>query len=690
MVGVPTLVHFLARSRPVRLRYPTVRFLLEAIKHRRALFRFRDLLVLLLRAAAVLLLAAAFARLFSRAHSAIELEGEEPTVRVVLLDASESMQARRSVVRVFDLAKATAVKYVKRRSGLEANVIVCGAQAHPVFEGVSGNLTELEAAVSAAEVRDEGLDVRAALVSAARMFKEAGDVRKELVIVSDMQASNWKDAPTDLVGEGVSWRFEQVGLTGEVGNLAVTGVRTASPGKAGEAVELVVEVGNFSGTVQTVEVKVEAGDATYSGRAECEAWGRGSVVAVIPAEGAEGAAGGGNGAGGAAWISGTVRLVDARDVLPADDARAFVVGIAPVGRHVILSRESGSEVATSRYFLQEALSAGEGEAVRVLDGAAPDADILAGADLVAVAGAGRLPAGTVKLLAALVTRGTSLLVVAEGARDLENLLAFEKACGEEFRFPVAFSPYGRWGAGGRRIDKVKKDEQPFAVMAGSMELLRGIEFAGALRSVAGSAESAEDVLATYNDGSAALVVTPCGRGRVGVLNADIARSTLPSSPLFVPLVQELAERLTKADGGEVSSTPVGKAVNMFLPPSTETAGETRIEGPVGGECGKLEDTETGVLWTWREVERRGVYRVLQHGRVVQAVAAVCPAEESDLRTLAAGGVETQVAGAKAVDVRHSTTEAEKDEERTEWWPWLMLGAFGCLVGELAILKLFRS
>ena len=77
LAGVPTPIHFLARARPVRLAYPTVRFLVEAIKHRRSLFRFRDIIVLCLRILAIVFLAAAFARLFSLSRSAIALEGEE-------------------------------------------------------------------------------------------------------------------------------------------------------------------------------------------------------------------------------------------------------------------------------------------------------------------------------------------------------------------------------------------------------------------------------------------------------------------------------------------------------------------------------------------------------------------------------------------------------------------------------------
>ena len=45
---------------------------------------------------------------------------------------------------------------------------------------------------------------------------------------------------------------------------------------------------------------------------------------------------------------------------------------------------------------------------------------------------------------------------------------------------------------------------------------------------------ADDVLATYNDGSACLVCTASDAGTLAVLNADLAASNLPGSPAFVP------------------------------------------------------------------------------------------------------------------------------------------------------------
>ena len=729
LVGVPTLVHFLARPRPVRLPYSTVRFLREAIKQRRALFRFRDLLVLCLRVLAVLFLAAAFARLFSRSSSLIAVEGDEPTLRVVLLDASQSMQARRSVVQVFDRAKATAHEYVGYRSGLRADIVLAAARAQPLFDRLSENLTGLDAALSAVEAHEEALDADGALAVAAKLFNEAGgdrNLRRELIIISDLQRTNWEKASLGVVPAGVTWRFDQVGLTGDVGNLAVCDVSAVSPPRLGEPVDLAVDVGNFSAVEQPVTLKVLVGEATYEAQLDCPAWRRARAVVSLPADVVtptqRGRVGGavkptgaaareatagvatpgqatnpaGRPAGasaavpGAGWLCGTVRLEGARDVLPADDERPFALRVSAPQRYVLLSRDEPSAVATSRYFLERALCAGLDEEARLLDPAYPDLDLLTQADLIVAVDGGRLPPETVRLLASLLTRGSALLYVVQGIRDVENLLALEKACGDHLRLPAAFSPDSRPSGSVRRLAWVRATEQPFRLLAARMDLVGALEFRGGLHSVQASGGLPEEVLATFDDGSVALTVTACGRGRLAVLNMDLVQSTLPASPLFVPLVQELSERLTRHDVAQ-STVAVGEPVHLFLP-AAATAGETRIEGPGSASqpCGTLADTENGILWNWAHVEQPGVYRIFQHERLAHALAAACPESESDLRPLAPEELKTAAAGAQAVEVRQSSTEDEESEHRREWWPWLMLAALGCTLSELAVLKLFRT
>ena len=61
-IALPFVIHWLTRPRPMRMPLSTVRFVKQIVEQRRARYRLRDWLILLLRAAAVVLVAFAFAR----------------------------------------------------------------------------------------------------------------------------------------------------------------------------------------------------------------------------------------------------------------------------------------------------------------------------------------------------------------------------------------------------------------------------------------------------------------------------------------------------------------------------------------------------------------------------------------------------------------------------------------------------
>src|SRR3989442_13764771 len=103
-VGLPVLIHFLTRPRPLRLSLSTLRFVREAVQQKRARHRLRDWIILLLRAAAVCLLAWAFARPLIGAKPLIA-DAPGDAVRVVILDRSQSMAAVSNGVQAFERAR---------------------------------------------------------------------------------------------------------------------------------------------------------------------------------------------------------------------------------------------------------------------------------------------------------------------------------------------------------------------------------------------------------------------------------------------------------------------------------------------------------------------------------------------------------------------------------------------------------
>ena len=170
----------------------TLRFIQGAVAQRRARYRLRDLLVLLFRTAAILLLAFAIARPLMHQRKVDDATEDAQLTRIVLLDCSQSMAARDGGIIRFERARPVVSNLLKYDASMKANVLLAGANPSPVFDGPTTNLTALREALAEADVRPERLRVQQALNRVTEMFEQSDpDSQLELVIVSDFQRSNW-------------------------------------------------------------------------------------------------------------------------------------------------------------------------------------------------------------------------------------------------------------------------------------------------------------------------------------------------------------------------------------------------------------------------------------------------------------------------------------------------------------------
>src|SRR3954449_229335 len=184
-IGLPVLIHWLTRPRPVTLPLSTIRFVREAVQQRRARYRLRDLIILLLRTLAVVLIALAFARpLMGNKPAVADAPGD--AVRVVILDRSQSMAAVSGGVQAFERARAAAAKHLSYSPGLRGNLILAGARPHAAFPAPSANFAAMQEAIAAAKPRAEQLDLAGAIELAGNVLAAAPkEARKELVVISD-------------------------------------------------------------------------------------------------------------------------------------------------------------------------------------------------------------------------------------------------------------------------------------------------------------------------------------------------------------------------------------------------------------------------------------------------------------------------------------------------------------------------
>src|SRR5258706_12632741 len=105
-VLLPILIHLLNKRKFKIVDWAAMDFLLDADKKNRRRIRLENLLLLLLRCLAILLLALMFGRLFLPTSMTAGIVGATQYERIVLLDDSLSLKVRVGNESAWDLAKA--------------------------------------------------------------------------------------------------------------------------------------------------------------------------------------------------------------------------------------------------------------------------------------------------------------------------------------------------------------------------------------------------------------------------------------------------------------------------------------------------------------------------------------------------------------------------------------------------------
>ncbi|MBS0263141.1 MAG: BatA and WFA domain-containing protein [Planctomycetes bacterium] len=682
-IALPLLIHLLTRPRPRLCYLSTVRFVREVIQQRRATSRLRDWLVLLLRAAALLLFALTVARpLLDGSAGAAARRADTQTARVVILDVSQSLAATVNGIQALERARPIAASRLRYQSQTVWNLILAGAVPQPVFERPSTNYSTLLGEVARARALPQRLNLQAAIQSAGEMLAASGTgVRRELVVISDFQRANWTAADFSAVPADTVIELETVATPETPPNLAVLRAGPQHRAEAGRPCRLEVEVGNFSPTAKTVAVDVTAGETTVRVQGAVPPQGRAVLLAemTLPRPG---------------WSVGEARLVDVDDSLAADNIRPLVLRVHTPPQFVLLTRQSARLRPASSYFLERAILPEEAAApdsvVRLDPSRAPPAEISAG-DLLVLDHPGQLTDEQVQLLVSLLRQGRGMLYVTAEPVDASNLKRLARAAGSDLQLPVEFSPAGT-ARKNLFLTDVKQRQPPFTVFGDdALAILATVRMNGGLASRRVTEALLDDVLATYNDQSACLVVTGCGAGTLAILNADLGASNLPSSPAFVPLIGELTNQLLGQSRG-LDAVPSGEPMAVALPSESSPVSGLIIVPPPSATresvtLGELREESLGILWQSAVAGPPGAYQVQRSGKTVFALATAIPAEEADLTSISREILTDRLAGGRDVKFR---SRPSSDTARDETWAWLALACLACVVGEMVCLRAFKS
>lgn len=187
-VAVPVVIHLLTRDRVRRVPFSTLRFFAKVSRKVLRKKRFREMLLLAMRAAVFALLALAFARPLLEPRDDA-LAGAADTARVLLVDVSASM-GRRGV------PEALAARVRETLDGLPGGSAVTALMvfddAARVVVPLTARLDEVRAALAAVSPGHGGTDVAEAVRRADAALAGAAARRKEIILFSDFQRAGWR------------------------------------------------------------------------------------------------------------------------------------------------------------------------------------------------------------------------------------------------------------------------------------------------------------------------------------------------------------------------------------------------------------------------------------------------------------------------------------------------------------------
>jgi hypothetical protein len=372
LVAAPIILHMVMRRTPVPHAFPALRFLKErAIANRRRL-QLSHLLLLLLRMAALVLLALALARPVLRGAGWLP-NAEGPVAAALVFDTAPRMTLREgNKTRLQQAADLARVLLGKLPAGSEVAVFdTAGGPAAfaPTLAAAEVRIDRLEAATPA-------VSLPAAIAAARRLLETAKLERRELYVFSDCSRGAWEGAPLadapaagDAADPASPPAAEDRAATmlvidvaaATARNLAIDSLELSGDRIAAGTPLVVTATVSRSGTEATRPLAVEIVDD--DGRLV-----RRGMKPVQPRVGGspEPRVGGSPAAqeGGTATVSFEVgglkpgtrqgRLVlDGSDDLAADDVRSFTVEVGAAARVIVASARPATQTAR---FIVEALA----------------------------------------------------------------------------------------------------------------------------------------------------------------------------------------------------------------------------------------------------------------------------------------------------------------------------------------------
>ena len=232
-VALPILAHLLNRYRVQHTPWAAMQFLNRSVRVRSRQLRLRDLLLLLLRCSAVLLLALALSRPATHDTDGSWLPGERRAGVVIALDASFSMQHSNGQSTRFERAlEQIGVISDRIHTGDPVTLVLLGGEHRVVIRNMAYESEKFHDILQKQRVSSESLDLDSVPKRLHELAEDMIAHQKEIYIVSDIQSHDWQPRSERLRKtlkelDGAASVF-LVPVSGSEDNLAVTNLSLVS------------------------------------------------------------------------------------------------------------------------------------------------------------------------------------------------------------------------------------------------------------------------------------------------------------------------------------------------------------------------------------------------------------------------------------------------------------------------------
>jgi hypothetical protein len=657
--AVPVLVHLVRRTRAPRVPFPSLMFLRKIEQKTIRRRKLRNLLLLAMRCAALLLLALAFARPYFTGSSPVSASGEH-TSTVILVDGSYSMR----YPDVFNRARQAARNMINDASSGEQLAVVLFSKSYQILTPLKDDRGEAIAAVNQLQPGLDSTDYLQAIQAADAILKDAGRGQHRIYLISDFQDAGWNRAapPVKLAPDVKLFPIDV--SDAKAANVAVTAV-AADPVVYTQkfAGKVVARVSNFSTDDVDSGIELKLNDLPVERRPLKLVAGGTQNIEFTGFNVPEG--------------SNRATVETTGDSFPIDNKFFFTIRRENQTR--VLAIETPARGRNESFFLQQTLAAGENNqwALTVKTAGSTSPSEVDSYRVVIVNDASGLNAGLASSLKNFVERGGGLIIAAGKHTDASDFNAmFGSMAPAHLGETVQSRGYGL-------MSQVKTDHPIFSAFArgGRLTSTRVYGYHRA------TANEGALTLAALDDGSPIVVEGSAGRGKVLLITTtlDTAWNDLPLTPMFLPLVRQMLEYLGGREAA--SSYTIDQAFNA-LPDRDGSL--PAVDSPSGKRIDETRKNSTGEHSV--DASEIGFYRLRYRDRD-EFVAVNLDTRESDLSKLNVDDLIASITpsagdrGARASDSTVLTGE-EKEKRQRLWLP-LLLMALAVFVTEALIARRIR-